>query len=549
MRNVQIRLAKYPVKFQSSKAISAPLISITIIPQFTEASKRALLKLSMGKVANIASVAPIGFDGQIVQVESDVTNGLPNFRIVGMANKSIDEAKERVKSAITNSLLEFPARHITINLAPAELPKIGTLYDLPIALSILASSGQLSPTDTANAVFAGELALDGSIRPISAAVTIAETAKLHNYTRVYLPIDNVAQAALVGGIEIIGVPSLKALFLHLKGEVKLPPHTTAPTLEPTGSKSSETYLDEVIGQEQAKRALTIAAAGHHNILLSGPPGAGKTMLGKILTSLLPPLSDDECLAVTKLYSLATSHTNSIVRTRPFRTPHHTSSRISLMGGGTTPRPGEISLAHHGVLFLDEIPEYPRATLEALRQPLEDRSITITRANGYATYPADFILIATMNPCPCGFYGDPTRECSCSLNNITAYQQRLSGPLLDRIDMKVTVKRVPNDTLVTRKSSSDSQHKLAKKCIQSVRDMQQNRYDSCVKFNSNISNREIHKHAQASDEALKLLATAADSLGLSARSTFKTLKVARTIADLENSPTVETSHISEALQYR
>lgn len=509
---------------------------------------RIWLTTTYMKVAKIHSAAPVGFNGLLVEVESDSSKGLPSLQIVGLGNKAIDEARERVRSAINNSDLTFPAQRITINLAPAELPKDGTHYDLPIALAILVSSGQLRQEDVADAAFAGELALDGTLRPIKGVINLAETIQRSQISRMFVPEENRQQASLVNNVEIIPARTLKDLFLHLKGVQKIQPSIIN---EITSEHHlDENLMDDIYGQEQAKRALVIAAAGHHNILFTGPPGTGKTLLGKTLANLLPPLLPSEKIAVTKLHSLAGEAIEDIIEERPFRSPHHTASRTSLIGGGSKPRPGDISLAHLGVLFLDEIPEFPRSTLESIRQPLEDRIVTINRTGGTASYPADFMLVATMNPCPCGYYGDMTKECSCSSTQIATYQKRVSGPLLDRIDLIVTVSRMPNSELLEKRNSLNyNQHNEASSSIKNALKKQHNRYNSSYKNNGNATTRDIKNSAHLSPTSRDFLVKAADKLNLSARSYFKVLKVAQTIADLSDSSDITTAHISEALQYR
>lgn len=499
-------------------------------------------------VAKVVTVAPIGVSGSIIEVECDASNSLPSLQIVGLGNKAIDEARERVRSAITNSMLDFPKKRITINLAPAELPKDGTHYDLPIALAVLCISGQIRQKELDGSAFAGEIALDGNLRPVKGIINITQIAKQAGAQRIFLPLANAKQASLINGIEIYGITSIKQLYLHLKKEVKLSPYVANKTLEPN-RLLYHPILDDIKGQEAAKRALIIAAAGHHNILFSGPPGAGKTMLAKTLVNLLPELTPEEQIEVTKVHSISGNAMEEIIIKRPFRAPHHTASLTSIIGGGNYAKPGEISLAHTGVLFLDEIPEYPRSLLESLRQPLEDRMINISRTKVHISYPADFMLAATMNPCPCGYYGDSKKECECTSTQINTYQKKLSGPLMDRIDLVVNVSRVPNESLLSTSTLINSQHLTALEAIKNANIAQTVRYNSGIVYNSSLNNREIYEHIKLSDEAKNLLVKATDKLGLTARSYFKIVKVARTIADLANESDINIEHISEALRYR
>ncbi len=502
-------------------------------------------------LAQITSSAVSGIDAYIIEVEVDISPALPSFTIVGLPDAAVRESIERVRAAIKNCGFEFPSRRITINLAPADVRKEGPSFDLPIAIGILAASGQVNIEFAKNCMIIGELSLDGAVRNVSGVLPIAMNAREKKVERIIVPAHNVKEAAVVGGVEVYPVTTLTEVVQLLNEPDKmLPAIFDAQEFQTLEAPSYDIDFSDVKGQDSVKRAFEVAAAGGHNIVMIGPPGSGKTMLARRIPTILPPLSIEEALEVTKLYSVCglLSSNEALITKRTFRAPHHTISNAGLAGGGTCPRPGEISLAHNGVLFLDELPEYKRDVLEILRQPLEDGVVTIARAQASLTYPARFIFIGALNPCPCGFYGDSLKTCSCSPQMIKRYLQRVSGPLLDRIDIHIEVPRLKHDDLLSR-SKGESSLAIRQRVIE-ARNRQLERFcGSSTYSNAQMSSRQIRQFCSITDDTKSLLRSAITQLNMSARAYDRILKLSRTIADLAGDEQIQLPHVAEAIQYR
>jgi len=510
-------------------------------------------------LSRVYSCAVIGLEGIIVEVEVDTAQGLPGMAIVGLPDAAVQESRERVQAAIKNAGLMYPRKRLVVNLAPASVRKEGPAYDLPIALGVLITGEQLPPESAEGSLVVGELSLDGSVRHARGVLPMAAVAREQGFKRIFVPEVDAVEAALIPDLEVIPVSSLAALYTHLSGEIPIPPQ---PPITPEELPIvTQTNFREVKGQEHVKRALEVAAAGGHNVIMVGPPGAGKTLLARAMPGILPRMTIDEALDVTRIYSVADQLPPDVplIRNRPFRAPHHTISHAGLVGGGNWPHPGEISLAHRGVLFLDELPEFGPRVLEVMRQPIEDKIVTISRAQGSLTFPANFQLIAAMNPCPCGYYGDPVKPCTCSSATVTKYQKRISGPLLDRIDIHIEVPRVEYDKLSDQRLGEPSEAIRAR--VEAAREIQRRRFagtDSTgggvvasndITCNADMRPAEVRKFCTIDDTSRSLMRTAMQQLQLSARAYHRILKLARTIADLAGAEQIAPVHLAEALQYR